>query len=452
MQLVSAEFFGFFLAVFCLHWLLPQNRRVLLLIFASYVFYAWRDWRYAGLLLFMTCASYFLGKAIQENRGWLMRRFLAIVSVFLFVGILAYFKLRTLESALPLGISYYTFQCLGYVLDVARGIPAASGFLPYCLFVSFFPQITAGPIGRARNLLPQMTEGRIFDRVRFFEGCHLIYWGLFQKIFVADNLSPLVISVFDSREPQSGLSALLGIYAFTLQLYGDFGGYSNIARGLGKCLGLELAENFRLPFLAQDMLDHWKRWHISLSEWFSDFLYRPLVDLPVGFYKFYAAPIATMLVMGLWHRFSAQMLILGLYYGLGISVTLLVKSWIFRQHFSPSRAASMAIPWFNRILTFHLVCGGFLLLRAQSLEQAAELGKSVFADFRLTDQAGDILRHLIFFAGPMLVFDLIEHLRGGAGSLQRLPLPIKGIIYAEMFLLMLIFSRSRSESFFYSVF
>ena len=466
MRLVSEEFLYFFLAVFTLHWLLPGRWRNALLVLASYFFYAWWNWRYTGLLFGMTCASYLLGRAVHKSRGRPERHAWVLAAIVLHVGVLAYFKCgnfgtESLEAsrgtamaqwAIPLGLSYYTFQCLGYVLDVARGLPAAERFLPYCLFVSFFAQLTAGPIGRARSLLPQIEAPRHWDWSRFYEGCHLIYWGLFQKVFIADSLRSIVVFVFDGPVPESGLETLLGIYAFTLQLYGDFAGYSNIARGLGKCLSLDLAENFRLPFLAQDMQEHWKRWHLSLSEWFADFVYRPLVDLPVGYYKFFAAPFVTMLIMGLWHRPNLQMAALGLNYGFWLALTFAVKIWALRRGFAPTEAASAVLPWVNRALTFHLVCGGFILLRAHSLGHAASLAARVFGPFHLTAQAGDMSRRLLFFAGPLIALELLEHVRGGAGSLYRLPLPLRGAIYAGMLFLLVAFVSLRSTRFYYSAF
>lgn len=466
MRLVSGEFLAFFAVAFTLHWLLPKRLRAGWLVLASYFFYARWDARFAGLLFAVTAASFLLGRAVHASRAPAARRAWVLAAVALHVGVLAYFKLRMLGAdsldalrgrnvagwALPLGLSYYTFQSLGYVLDVARGLPAAERFLPYCLFVGFFAQITAGPIGRARVLLPQLEAPRDFDGDRFDEGCHLIVWGLFQKLFVADNLSPLVASVFDGGGAPSGAAALLGVYAFTLQLYGDFAGYSNIARGLGKCVGIDLAENFRLPFFAQDMQEHWKRWHISLSEWFADFVYRPLVDLPLGLWKFYAAPLATMLVMGLWHRFSWQMAALGLNYGVWISVTLFVKAWIMRSGYEPSSGAARALPWLNRLLTFHLVCAGFVLLRAHSLAQAWRLAASIVSRSGGDGAASDMAVRLLFFAGPLLAVEALEYARGGAGSMRRLPPAVRGLAYAGMLSLLFAFGHVRSQSFFYSAF
>ncbi len=466
MKLVSTEFLVFFAAVFTAHWLVAPRFRNALLILASYVFYCFWDWRYAGLLFATTCASYLLARAVASASSLGARRGWALGAVILHVGVLAFFKLRVIGAdsvdilrgrnvagwGLPLGLSYYTFQSLGYVLDVFRGLPVAAGFWPYCLFVSFFPQITAGPVGRARHLLPQLQSDRHFDRERFYEGCHLIYWGLFQKVFIADNIRPIVSAVFDGATPASGGAVLLGIYGFTLQLYGDFAGYSNMARGLGKCLGLELAENFRLPFFAQDMQEHWKRWHVSLSEWFADFLYRPFVNLPLGYYKFFIAPLATLFVMGLWHRFSLQMILLGLNYGFWISVTLFIKSWALRREGSLGSLTTKVLPWFNRLLTFHLVCASFVLLRAHSLGQAGKLASRVFGAMRWDAGDGATARRLLFFAGPLLAVECFEYSRGAAGSLYRLPQPARVVIYAAAFAFMLAFGRFRSESFFYSAF
>ncbi len=465
MKLISPEFLCFFLLVLGLRWSLPRSWRTGWLVLASYFFYAWWDWRCAGLLFAMTCASYLLGKAVSASARPAARRAWIAAAVLLHVGVLCWFKLSSqadsvdilrassvAAAVLPLGLSYYTFTSLGYVLDVARGVPAAGSFLPYCLFVGFFASITAGPVGRARLLLPQFAGDRAFDRVRFYEGLHLIYWGLFQKVFVADNLGPIVVTVFDLSAADSGLSALLGVYAFTFQLYGDFAGYSNIARGMGKCLGFDLSENFRLPFFAQDMQEHWKRWHVSLSEWFADFVYRPLVDLPVGYFKFFAAPLLTLLIMGLWHKFSPQMALLGLNYGFWISLTIFIKLWAIRRDFAPGPRLAAALPWINRLLTLHLVCAGFVLLRSHSLDQAAALVSRVFSAPRPTPQALDLARRMLFFAGPLILAEVVEYRRGGAGSLIKLPVPARGLLYAGLGFLLLKYGRFDSEVFFYSKF
>ncbi len=466
MNLLTPEFLCFFLLVLGLHWALPRRLRTAWLVFASYFFYAWWDWRCAALLFALTAASYKLAGALGAARTPGRRRALIAAALVLHAGVLIGFKLAALgadsvdvlrgrvlaETALPLGLSYYTFQCLGYVLDVSRGVPAARSFLPYCLFAGFFAQLTAGPIGRARVLLPQMEAPRDFDRDRFFEGCHLIAWGVFQKVFVAENLAPAVVTVFDLSAADSGLSALVGVYAFTLQLYGDFAGYSNIARGLGKCLGYDLAENFRLPFFAQDMQEHWKRWHVSLSEWFADFVYRPFVDLPLGYWKFFAAPLFTLLLMGLWHKFSLQMAVLGLNYGFWIALTIFIKLTALRRGWEPRGALAAALPWINRFVTLHLVCAGFVLLRAHSLGQAAALAGQVFSPPRPTPQAVDLAKRLLFFASPLMLAEVVEFRRGGAGSLYRLPAIPRGVLYAGLAILLLKYGRFNSGIFFYSKF
>jgi len=466
MNLVSPEFFCFFLAVFFLHWLLPARARVAWLVFASYIYYAWWDWRYTALLFSVTGASYLLGRAASPSRAAVERRAWVAAAVVLHVGLLAWFKLgaRGADSLdalrnqnltaliLPLGLSYYTFQSLGYVLDVSRGARPAQGFLPYCLFVGFFAQITAGPIGRARDLLPQIEGPRAFDRARFQLGCHLIYWGLFQKVFVADNLNAVVASIFDASAADSSASALLGVYAFTLQLYADFAGYTNMARGMGMCLGFDLAENFRLPFFAQDVQEHWKRWHISLSEWFADFVYKPLVNLPLGYYKFFAAPLLTMLIMGLWHRFSLQMALLGLNYGFWIAVTIAVKLRTLDREPEAGGTWAAVRPWLNRFVTLHLVCAGFILLRARSLEQAGSLAAQILGSPRLTPQAGEMLGRMAFFAGPLVLAEIVEYRRGGAGSLSKLGPAARGLLYAGITLLLAEYGRFNTETFFYSRF
>jgi D-alanyl-lipoteichoic acid acyltransferase DltB (MBOAT superfamily) len=463
--LISLPFAVFFAAVFAGHWLLPSRARLFWLVLASYVFYASWDWRWAVLLFGLTAASFLLGRGAASAGPW-RRRLSVAAAVVLHAGVLAAFKIaaRSADSIdvlreehlgsviLPLGLSYYTFQCLGYVLDVGRGAAPATGFLPYALFAGFFVQLTAGPIGRAKVLLPQLQRDRPFDRARFAEGLHLLFWGLFQKVFVAENLVPVVVTVFDANASDSGLSALVGIYAFTLQLYGDFAGYSNIARGMGKLLGIDLAENFKLPFFAKDTQEHWKRWHVSLSEWFADFVYKPIIDLPVGYFKFFLAPVLTLLVMGLWHRLSLQMALLGLNYGAWIALTIYVKLKLAERDWEPSPRLAPVLPWINRLLTIQIVCFSFVLLRSPSLARAGEVARRALTFPAPTPQALDLLGRLALFAAPLALAEAVEFRLGGAGSLGRLPAKARAVLYAVLAVLLWRWGRFSPEAFYYSKF
>jgi D-alanyl-lipoteichoic acid acyltransferase DltB (MBOAT superfamily) len=296
----SYIFWIFFLAVFALYSL---NRRLRwqnsVLLVASYVFYGFWDWRFLGLLFISTVIDFYVARALERTPEEDRRKALLAVSLGANLGILGVFKylgfftesmvellnalgvqssLNVLEVLLPVGISFYTFQTMSYTIDVyRRQLPATSNFFDFALFVSFFPQLVAGPIERASKLLPQLLQPRTPSNSAFAEGFYLVLLGLFKKIVIADNMAPIVNAVF-SRDVAtlSGAEVLVGVYAFAFQIYGDFSGYTDIARGVAKWLGFDLMLNFRMPYFAVSPSDFWGRWHISLSSWLRDYLYIPL--------------------------------------------------------------------------------------------------------------------------------------------------------------------------------
>ena len=298
----SFEFFLFLPIVFVLYWFVFKKsikaQNVLLLV-ASYVFYGWWDYRFLSLILFSTLVDYFVGLSMQKTTAKKRRKLLLLASLFVNLGLLGVFKYynffvsswvdawstlgvemhaRTLQIILPVGISFYTFQTLSYTIDVyRRKLAPINDPIAFAAFVAFFPQLVAGPIERATHLLPQFVKQRTFNYSAAYNGMRQILWGLFKKMVVADNCAYYVDIIFDGSGTYSGSTLFLGAALFAFQIYGDFSGYSDIAIGTSRLFGFDLKQNFNYPYFARDIAEFWRRWHISLSTWFRDYLDRKSV-------------------------------------------------------------------------------------------------------------------------------------------------------------------------------
>lgn len=333
----SATFLIFFVLFFFLYWWINRrfgtSARNAFTILASYIFYGWWDWRFLGLIVASSACDYLVGrgleKAVQKGR----RKLLLLISLAVNLGILAFFKYfnffvdsfsqlftlfgihlhpSTLSIILPVGISFYTFQTLSYTIDVYRArIRATRDPIAFFAFVAFFPQLVAGPIERAGNLLGQFAEKKSFSYEAAVAGLRLVLWGLFKKIVIADNFGVLADQVFATQSSLSGLSVFAGTLFFALQIYADFSGYSDIAIGLARMMGFRLMTNFRTPYFSSSFREFWQRWHISLSTWFRDYLYIPLGGSRKGKLRTYANLFITFVLSGLWHGANLTFLIWG---------------------------------------------------------------------------------------------------------------------------------------------
>jgi D-alanyl-lipoteichoic acid acyltransferase DltB (MBOAT superfamily) len=297
----SIEFAIFLPIVFLLYWFVfPKSigKQNLLILLVSYVFYAWWDWRFLFLLAFSTFLDYFSGLKIEQAKSHAQSKFWLILSIGINLGFLGFFKYYnffvteltnaianagitinpwTLKVILPVGISFYTFHGLSYIIDIyKKKIIAEKNFVDYAVFVSYFPLLVAGPIERATHLLPQFKKARTFSYEQATDGLRQILWGLFKKVVIADNCATYANQIFNASGEHNGSSLLLGALFFTFQIYGDFSGYSDIALGASRLFGIELLRNFAFPYFSRDIAEFWRRWHISLSTWFRDYLYFPL--------------------------------------------------------------------------------------------------------------------------------------------------------------------------------
>ncbi len=336
----SYAFALFFALLLPAYWLMARWPRAqnILLLGVSYYFYSRWDTRFLSLLILSTVMDYLCGLWVAREEDPRRRKAAVALSMALNLGMLGFFKYYNffaeslhrprwrprgwsvsmwhLEVALPIGISFYTFQSMSYVIDVyRREIQPTRNLVQFAAFVSFFPHLVAGPIMRPTTLLPQITTPRRFDIERFYQGSYLIFWGLLKKVVVADNLGLIVKDLFGRWETLDGGLALLAVYAFAFQIYGDFSGYTDIARGVSKCLGFELSLNFNLPYFATSPRDFWTRWHISLSQWLRDYLYITLGGSRGGTARTYRNLMITMTLGGLWHGPAWTYVLWGVYHG-----------------------------------------------------------------------------------------------------------------------------------------
>lgn len=394
----SPTFIVFLFVVFCLYWALGRRRpQNVLLLVASYVFYGAWSWKFLLLLIASTLVDFAVGWLVGGTQDVKRKRALLIASVAVNLGFLGFFKyygffvteavqllnsigfqahVRTLEIVLPVGISFYTFQSLSYVVDVYRGkIVAERNVLDYALYVAFFPQLVAGPIERATHLLPQFRRERTFSGSEFESGLQLIVWGLFKKIVIADNLAPYVNAVYADPAAYSGTTLVTATVFFAFQIYCDFSGYSDTARGTAKTLGFELMKNFDFPYFSRNPVEFWRRWHISLSGWFQDYLYFPLAMRYMrkgGWASKYKAHIISMGLIGLWHGANWTFLVFGLYWGVVIAGYLAISERLAEADegnwFNRQAGARWLIP-VSVVTMFAVVCLGWILFRATSMAQ-----------------------------------------------------------------------------------
>jgi alginate O-acetyltransferase complex protein AlgI len=383
----SWGYFIFLAAVLLLYWRLPRQGQNLLLLTASYIFYASWDWRFLGLMIGATLLVFFFGLHMKRAQGVFERKAFFFGAVFLCLGMLGFFKYYNffvdslagllgawhidasrwhLEIILPLGISFYTFQLLSYVIDIERGVlDPPESLLDFALFVAFFAKIVAGPFEKPKAFLAQVARDRIFSKSQFTGGIDLIVWGLVKKLVVANNLGLYVNMIFDLKSPSVGL-LLLGGFGFGIQLFADFSGYTDLARGSAKLMGLELTRNFDKPFLARNPPDFWNRWHMSLMQWVKDYLYTPLAIRLAKKHPFLGYTIAITLswgFIGFWHGAEWRYVIWGLYHAL----LIILFQLIFKPVLDRLWKENFFTHAFSVLTTYLLINVGFLLFRAPSL-------------------------------------------------------------------------------------
>lgn len=417
----SYVFWLFFAVVWGLYRVLPHRAQNLLLLAASYYFYSYWNWRFLPLILITTLVSFLTALGIEASSSARRRRLLMGVCASVSLGLLAFFKywgffttnaaelltslgfhvdLKVLNIILPVGISFYTFHTMSYAIDVYRGtVKATRSFTDFALYVAYFPLLLAGPIERSYLLIPQIAHPRIKRQGDFAEGLYLILLGLFLKVVVGDNLGYIANGVFAAESGTlTGTESLVGVYCFAFQIYGDFAGYSSIARGVSKWLGIDLMTNFRMPYLARNPSEFWQRWHISLSTWLRDYLYIPLGGNRKGPARTYCNLMLTMLLGGLWHGAAWTFLAWGGLHGLILCIYRALGN-------------RLKLPgWWGQLLAtlgfFQLVCLGWLFFRADSFAQAWEMLHLILTRQEMTPLARYGFGMLAFFCVPLMIYEV----------------------------------------------
>src|SRR6266702_3743903 len=411
----SPIYFVFLIPVVFIYWRLGRREQNIFLLCASYFFYGWWDWRFLALMICSTLIDFLIAQRITPESGNVNRRKWLIFSLILNFSILGTFgvhniPLPIIRIILPPGISFYTFQEVAYIVDVYKGrLAPAKSFVEYGLFVSLFPHLIAGPIQRPGHLLPQVQRDRSFNADRFFDGLMLIFSGLLRKCVVADNCALLANAAFGGQFGQPNFwIVLIGTYAFAWQVYGDFSGYSDIARGSAQLMGFHFMVNFRQPFLARRLQDFWRRWHISLSTWLRDYLYIPLGGSSGGKWKTSLNLLATMILAGLWHGANWTFVIFGAIHG----VVLAIERRLFpaaKEHgeaTQPRRFAGVLSLWAQRVVTFNIFCLSLAFFRATSLSSAVQFLAGL-SNFSWRSEYASAFLMLCLFSVPLFVVDLL---------------------------------------------
>ena len=407
----SIEFLLFLPLVFILYWFIfNKNLKLqnLLVLISSYIFYGWWDYRFLSLIFFSTIVDYFIGLNISKYSDDLKRKLLLLCSVIFNLSLLGFFKyynffveswidlfnnigyeiksIWTLNIILPVGISFYTFQTMSYTIDIYRNkLKPTKDFISFASFVSFFPQLVAGPIERATNLLPQILSAREFKSKQAVQGLRLIVWGMFKKVVIADSLAPLVDNIFTNYQDLGGGVLCLGAIYFAFQIYCDFSGYSDIAIGTSKLFGIEIMSNFKFPYFSRNIGEFWRKWHISLSTWFRDYLYIPLGGSKNGKWKSLRNIYIIFLVSGFWHGANWTFIVWGF-----IHASLYLPSFLFktnRKYISSVLAENTFFPSINELvqvcITFSFVTVSWIFFRSESLTSSLDYILIMISTFKI---------------------------------------------------------------------
>jgi len=463
----SFEYAVFLPVVLFLYWTVLRRRQNALLLVASYVFYAAWDWRFLGLLALSTITDFYVGNKLGATGEASVRRRLVGLSLLVNLGILGFFKYfnffadsfadlmgnfglapstPTLQIILPVGISFYTFQTLAYTIDVYRRKKEPEhNLLDFAVYVAFFPQLVAGPIERAQRLLPQIKAPRTslsYEQIR--SGLYLILLGLVRKVVIADSMAPIVNEAFANADLAGAGTLLIGVIAFSLQIYGDFAGYSDIARGSSRLLGIELMENFNQPYLSRNITHFWRTWHISLSTWLRDYLYIPLGGNRKGTSKTYRNLMLTMLLGGLWHGAAWTFVVWGGLHGLYLIAHRQVRDITRKSPTDPFEWSDL-LP---ALATFSLVNLTWIFFRAETFTQAFNYLQGLLT----LRPGGVILRDvalLLVVAAVSFALDLTQRNMHSHTALQQLPAVVRGLTYGSMALAVILWSGGTPVPFIY---
>ena len=468
----SIEFALFLIIVYVLYWLLKDSRRWQnnLLLLVSYIFYGWWDWRFVFLLMLSTIIDYSFGLLIYNSQN--RKKLYLWLSIFNNLAVLFFFKYFNffadstqaalsffgitmnpvfINIVLPVGISFYTFHGMSYVIDIYRGnAKPINSFVDYSLFVSFFPLLVAGPIERATHLLPQITTDRKFNYTQSADGLRLILWGLFKKVVIADNCAVFVNQVFEQSATASKVELALGAIFFAFQIYGDFSGYSDIAIGTAKLFGIELLVNFRTPYFSRDIAEFWRRWHISLTTWFRDYIYIPLGGSRVSPMKAIRNTMIVFLISGFWHGANWTFIVWGALNGLYFLPLLISgKNRVHTDTVAEGRFLPTFKEAFQIATTFFLTCFAWIFFRATNIGEAFEYIQGFWTNQLLPNNNLETINRSFILI--LFLFMLLEWLfRNGMPEFVRSKhAALRLTIYYGLVVLIVFFGAFGSEEFIY---
>lgn len=465
----SLDFFIFLPIVFSLYWFVLKNSlkgQNILILFASYVFYGLWDWRFLSLIMLSTIVDFLVGKKIYSLEEQSKRKLWLWVSVIFNVGLLGFFKYYnffvdswmdmisffgydiksswTLSVILPVGISFYTFQTMSYSFDIYyKKLSPTKDFLSFATFVAFFPQLVAGPIERASNLLSQITSKRSFNRIQIVSGMKLILWGLFKKIAIADAIAPIVDDIFSNYSTYPASTLILGVTLFSFQVYGDFSGYSDIAIGTSKLFGVELMSNFKFPNFSRNVAEYWQRWHVSLSTWFRHYVYIPLGGSRVSKLKSVRNICIIFLVSGFWHGANWTFIFWGGFHALAfIPVFLLGRNTIYKDSGIGEHTFLPTLTEIGQVLlTFSIVTFSRIFFRSESITDAFGFITQISSNFTYETYQHPMGYRMLDYYILIALFVFYEYL---IRKNERSPFEFKSrvvrfMIYTLVILIMLLF-------------
>jgi len=467
----SLDFAVFFPIFFLLYWLVAKNlelRNVFLLL-SSYVFYAWWDWRFLFLIIFSSILDYVIGQKLGKLKNKKSRKGLLLISLLSNLGLLAYFKYAnffidsfvnsfnflggsldsfSLNIILPVGISFYTFQTLSYTIDIYRNkITPTKNWISFFAFVAFFPQLVAGPIERASHLLPQFSKVYKFKYSALKSGLLLVAFGLFKKMVIADRLAILVNQVYSDPTAHSGQELIIATVFFAFQIYCDFSGYSDIAIGLARTMGFDLMKNFNAPYFSKSITEFWRRWHISLSTWFRDYVYIPLGGSKNGTYKTYLNLFIVFVVSGLWHGAAITFIIWGAIHGI-----IIVLEKAFSNNKLTIKRSGLISGTFFMLFTFTMVSVAWVFFRANSFSDSIYIVKNLLnfnqeinTYYHLGLASHEFKLALITIV-LLLTFDFIHKKYNAQKLLNKTNFVIRSVAYVVIIFSILIFGVYGDEN------
>jgi alginate O-acetyltransferase complex protein AlgI len=469
------QFWAFLAVVLPVYWALPFRWQNRFLIVASYYFYGCWNWKFLPLIAGSTLMDYILGNVVARSPSASARRRLVAISVVVNLALLGFFKyygffareasglfarlgvpigLPIWSIVLPVGISFYTFQSMSYVIDISRGVSQpADNFWDFALYVCFFPHLVAGPIMRSGNsvngkgLLKQLQAARVYRDGDFQEGLYHVVLGLFKKVVIGDNMATFVNVVFRAPSGRlTGPECLAGVYAFALQIYADFSGYSSIAQGVAKWMGIDLMVNFRRPYFAVNPSDFWRRWHISLSTWLRDYVYISAGGNRGGEFTTYRNLMLAMVLGGIWHGANWTFVAWGVFHG------VLLCAYRLFDHSGRDKTIR-SYPWYEgaarAFVLFQLVCIGWLLFRADSMTQASQMLARIATNYDVTPLARVIGESMIFYAAPLLLFEAWLERNGDFVALLREGWSRRAVVYSYCVLMLVFFPPATAHEFIY---